>query len=170
MGVPDGANAEERPEDGTPAEPVDPGSPADQVENEIVTAEVATTVTDWWGSLFGTEGKPWEAGGGGAGGKFMFANIEELDAVIKKWEAECDAIREDGKKIREAWNAIAEPAGDGMSADAAAASRKSLLSMFSHNTAMMAYAQDYIRKLYESRNQMQTSEDGAVAQMRSVQI
>ncbi|MGB3444001.1 MAG: hypothetical protein WBA97_35135 [Actinophytocola sp.] len=161
--MPDGANTDNT-ENTEPEQ--DPGTAAEQVNQEIASTEVLT----WWRSLFGFGGppQPHESGGGGAGGQFMFANLEELDAVIAKWEEERDGILADRQAIHEALDGIAEPAGDTMSQFQANASRDSLSNMFQHNNAMLRYAENYIEKLYESREQIAVMEDGARDQMRSV--
>jgi hypothetical protein len=159
VGVPDGTNA-----DDTGTGDQDPGTPADQVNAEIV----REGVLGWWRSLFG-QGDPYQAGGGGQGGQFMFASIEELDDVIKKWETERDGISEDRNAIAEAYYTVREPASDLMSRAQAAASRDSLANMWQHSDAMLTYANNYIAKLKASRDQMQVMEDGARDNMRSIQ-
>jgi hypothetical protein len=159
VGVPDGANA-----DDTGTDNQDPGTPADQVNAEIV----REGVLGWWRSLFG-QGDPYQAGGGGQGGQFMFASIEDLDDVIKKWETERDGINDDRNAISEAYYSINEPASDLMSRAQAAASRDSLANMWQHSDAMLTYANNYISKLKASRDQMQVMEDGARDNMRSIQ-
>lgn len=167
MGVPDGATAEEQDtgqqDDGQTEEPTDPATPSDQVNAEIARAEVSA----WWRSLFGLDEH--EAGGGGTGGQFMFASVDELTGVITQWELERDAIIADRDAIADAYYQIGDPAGDDMSRGQASASRDSLATMWEHNVNMLKYAEDYISKLYASRDQMSTMEDGAVARMRSVQ-
>ncbi len=157
MGVPDGASADETRE---------PGSPADQVNAEIASAEV----TEWWKSLFGLgEAAPHQAGGGGTGGQFMFASLDELNAVITKWEEERDGILADRDAIADAYHSVAEPAADSMSRQQAQASRDSLATMWQHSDAMLRYAENYIAKLYASRDQIAVMEDGARDRMRSIQ-
>lgn len=159
MGVPDGANA-----DDTGTDNQDPGTPADQVNAEIT----REGVLGWWRSLFG-QSDPYQAGGGGQGGQFMFASIEDLDDVIKKWETERDGISDDRNAISEAYYSIREPASDLMSRAQAAASRDSLANMWQHSDAMLTYANNYITKLKASRDQMQIMDDGARDNMRSIQ-
>ena len=157
MGVPDGTNAEDT---GTE----DPGTPADQVNAEIT----REGVFGWWRSLFGID-QPYEAGGGGTGGQFMFANLDDLNTVITRWETERDGIQADCDAIADAYWAIKEPAADPLSGEQAQASRDSLANMWSHSTAMLNYANNYIEKLKASRQQIALMEDGAHQQMRSVQ-
>ncbi len=159
MGVPDGANT-----DNTDTEQ-EPGTPAEQVEQEIASTEVL----NWWRSLFGLGGgQPHESGGGGTGGQFMFASLEELDDVIAKWEEERDGILADRREIFEAYDCIAEPAADAMSQYQAQASRDSIANMFQHNDAMLRYAENYIEKLKASREQMAVMDEGARDNLRSI--
>ena len=160
MGVPDGANT-----DNTDTEQ-EPGTPEEQVEQEIASTEVL----NWWRSLFGLGGEPQphESGGGGTGGQFMFASLEELDAVITRWETERDGILEDRRAISAAYERIEAPAADDMSNEATAASRDSLANMFQHNNAMLRYAENYIEKLLASREQMAVMDEGARDRLRSI--
>jgi hypothetical protein len=162
VGVPDGANAENNEN----TENQDPGTPEDQVNAEITREGVLS----WWRGLFGMEtpDAPYEAGGGGRGGQFMFASVEELDSVITRWEDERDGILDDRDKIADAYYAIKYPAADPMSRQLADSSKNSLANMWQHSNAMLDYAENYIAKLKASRNQMSTSEDGADQQFRSI--
>jgi hypothetical protein len=161
VGVPDGTNAQD-----TGTGDQDPGTPADQVDVEIA----RENVLGWWRSLFGLGGdQPYEAGGGGTGGQFMFASLDDLNDVIKKWEDERDGIRADRDVIADAYYAVKEPAGDTMSRGQASASRDSLANMWNHSNAMLNYANNYIEKLKASREQISTMEDGAHSRIRSIQ-
>lgn len=159
MGVPDGTNAE-----GTGTGDQAPGTPEEQVNAEIT----REGVLGWWRSLFGMD-TPYEAGGGGTGGQYMFANVEELDGVITQWEQERDGIQADKDAIAETYYMINEPAGDSMSRQAATASRDSLANMWHHSDSMLRYAENYIAKLRASRQQIQLMEQGAHDQMRGLQ-
>jgi hypothetical protein len=175
VGVPDGANAgrHRAPEDtegtenpqnsGAEETEEDPGTPAEQVQLEIAAAQAAGVLP----SIFGFGG-PHEAGGGGTGGQFMFADLAELDGVITEWETERDGIEADRDAIDVAMGLIAEPAGDMMSAGLTSTSKQSLEAMKNHSGAMLDYANEYLNKLYASRQQMAIMEDGAVAHMRGV--
>jgi hypothetical protein len=162
VGVPDGTNAES-----TGTENQDPGTPADQVNAEVS----REGVLGWWQTLFGqdpTQGQ-YQAGGGGQGGQFMFADVAELDSVIKQWEDERDGIKADRQTISDAYYSINEPASDVMSRAQASASRDSLANMYQHSDAMLRYAENYIAKLKASRQQMAVQEEGARDNFRSVQ-
>jgi hypothetical protein len=180
VGVPDGANAG-RHRAAEPAEPATtdattdttedpqeqpPGTPEDQVNGEIARAEIS----DWLRDLFpfGDGATPHQAGGGGTGGQFMFASLEELDGIIAKWKEERDGIIADRDAILAAQDTVAPPAGDTMSVELTEASKSSLAAMKQHSEAMLKYANDYIAKLYASRVQMATQEEGARETMHSV--
>lgn len=141
-----------------------PPPPGDQINQEINTGHV----WEWLGGLFGGNETEWNAGGGGAGGKFMFASIEDLDAVIAHWKTELQAIRDDGERIRNSAQAVAEPAEDGMSRDQATATRQSLAALQKHNEAMRDYAMRYIQKLEDSRQSMVNNDQSGQARMNNL--
>lgn len=155
--MPDGANA------GTGEQ--NPGTPADQVNMEIT----REGVLGWWRSLFGLGGDPYQAGGGGTGGQFMFASLDELDTVIKRWETERDGIIADRNVISDAYYALKPPAADPMSRDLTSASRDSLANLWNHSQSMLLYAENYIQKLKASRRQMSVTEEGSRDHFRSIQ-
>ena len=161
VGVPDGANT-----DNTGNTEQEPGTAEEQVQQEIASTEVM----NWWRSIFGFGGEPQphESGGGGTGGQFMFANLDELDAVITRWEDEREGILADRDVIRDTFHANAAPAGDVMSNVQFTASQASLANMYQHNDAMLRYAENYIAKLRASRKQMATMDEGARDNLRGV--
>lgn len=158
--MPDGTNTEN-------TENEDPGTPEDQVNAEIT--RESSGVLAWWRSLFGGDDTPYEAGGGGRGGQFMFASVDELNSVITRWEQERDGIKADRDQIAEAYYAVQYPAADPLSVEQADASKNSLANMWQHSNAMFGYAENYIEKLKASRDQMTTMEDGAREQFRNIQ-
>ncbi len=142
----------------------EPPPPDDQIQLEISTGRVM----DWLGGLFGTDGWDTTAGGGGTGGQFMFASIEELNGVIAQWQTELAAIQADGVKINQAAGYIEAPAGDGMSVAQAKATTESLDALQKHNQAMADYADGYIKKLIASRDSIVNTEQNNAAGLRSV--
>jgi hypothetical protein len=155
--VPDGETTNQ-PESTEPPPP-----PDTQIQQEISTGRVM----EWLGGLFGSE---WEspAGGGGTGGQFMFASVDELNGVITQWQTELAAIEADGEKIRQAAGYIEAPAGDSMSVAQADATTQSLNALQQHNDAMRDYAREYIKKLIASRDSIVNAEQNNVAEMQSV--
>lgn len=147
-----------------PPEEQPPPPPGEQIDQEISLGKVWETVT----SIFGTEGVETTAGGGGQGGQFMFASLADLDSVITQWETELEAIQKDGVAVNQAALNVGPPAEDGMSRGQAKATRDSLLKLKLHNDAMRDYAVEYIKKLKASRATMANTEQGNVAQIRSV--
>lgn len=55
------------------------------------------------------------SGGGGAGGRYVFANLEDLDGVLAELETLRDDIRKDGEKLLRAQQLIEPPGEDIMS-------------------------------------------------------
>jgi hypothetical protein len=167
VGVPDGTNTGSgNSGDNTDVEE-DPGTPAEQVDREIVSTEFG----DFWRSLFSFGGaQPHESGGGGGGGQFMFASLEELDGVISQWETQLQGIVDDRRDIDAAREALSKPpAADPMSRLQTQTSRESLWQLYRHNEAMFQYASNYIAKLRASRTQMATTEDGNRDNLRGLQ-
>lgn len=121
-------------------------SPEQQVGMQISIGKVK----DWVGGVFGRDWES-EVGGGGAGGEYVFADLAELDEIIKQWEAQRDAIRADGDQIRQAIGFVMPPADDEMSVRQADATTDSLNRLLEHNTAMFDYAQAYVEKLKAAR-------------------
>lgn len=159
MTVPDGATAQESGGD-QGAQHV--GTPQEQVDQQVLTSRLG-----WFTSLFGHDVEQ-QSGGGGEGGTYMFANLDELDSVIKTWEGEIRAIADDQHQIRGAGDAINQPAKDAMSALQAESARKSLNVMWEHNRQMQVYAETYLVKLQKARKQMAATEDSAHTGMKNV--
>ena len=160
VGVPDGATAEQQNRGGAQQ---DAGTPADQINQEIA----ATKVTGWVSALLGADWKT-SAGGGGSGGKFMFASLPELDAVIGAWRQEITSIMGDRDQILSTADVVNQPAGDPMSLMQADAARESLRVMWKHSVEMLKYAETFLGNLEKARAQMQTTEDAAHTSMRRV--
>lgn len=124
-------------------------------------------VADRIGTLFGPG---WQTtyGGGGTGGKYMFANLQDLDAVITQWKDVYEAIGEDGRTIEQMAMFIEPPAEDDMSVGQADATRQSMVNLKEHNLAMRTYAEEYIKKLQASRDSMANTEQGNAAQLGNI--
>lgn len=145
----------------TPAQ--EPLSAEEQVHTEIDTAQSQA----WLDRLVGdTSGA--DVGGGGQNGKFMFANLAELDSVLGLWGEELRAIEADRDEIQKALDNINDPANDMMSRMSANTSRESLEAMKQHNEQMLKYTNDYIVKLEESREEMANQDASGQGQMRAV--
>jgi hypothetical protein len=155
--MPDGTTA------GQPAASEPPPPPEQQIDQQINLGAVA----GWLGNLFGADwGK--EAGGGGTGGQYMFADLNELNGVIKQWESELEAIKKDGDTIDQAAALIEPPAMDGMTVGQADATRNSLITLREHNTAMREYAEGYLDKLRASRDSIANNEANNANTVKSV--
>lgn len=141
-----------------------PPPPDEQIKQQISLGKV----TDWLGNLFGAGGWEPTAGGGGTGGQFMFASIDELNGVIQQWQTELAAITADGRKIGQAVGFVQSPADDDMSVGQANATRDSLTKLQQHNDAMRDYAAKYIEKLIASRDHIVATEANNQTRMRNV--
>ncbi|GAB3439847.1 hypothetical protein [Actinophytocola sediminis] len=108
------------------------------------------------------------SGGGGADGKYVFADLDELDAIITEWIKIRDGIRVDGDKLTQAQQLIVPPAKDLMSQLQAAATIESLTKAIEHNAAMADYTDNYIQKLQAAHAQYAADDEQAAERMRSV--
>jgi hypothetical protein len=156
--VPDGTTAE-----GQQSQEQNPGTPEEQINSEVAVSRVG----GWLNSLFGGD---WSqtSGGGGRGGQFMFASLAELDSVIATWRREIDAMVDDRRRIRATMGAANRPAADAMSTYHTGAVKQTLAAMDVHSEQLLQYAQGYLRKLEQTRQQMQANEDAAESSMRNV--
>src|SRR5262245_32882352 len=69
------------------------------------------------------------SGGGGGGGAYMFANLDELDGVIKQWENLSDELKADNDRVEQAIHQAATPAADNVSGNNFSSSNKVLAGM-----------------------------------------
>jgi hypothetical protein len=159
--VADGNTTTDQPDTGEQPPP----PPENQIQLEIATGRVL----EWIDGLFGTDDPDRAVGGGGTGGQFMFASIEELDGVITQWRNQLEEIRQDGRRIRDAAAFIAPPAGDSMSTKMADTTMQSLEALYKHNLEMRNYAEAYIQKLEASRASLVNTEEGGTETINSVQ-
>jgi hypothetical protein len=162
--VPDGENTEpnESGEGGTPEQ--EPLTPEEQLGAEIDLAKVTNQLY----TLVGAPDQQYAAGGGGDKGKFVFADLAELDSVISMWEKQALDIEDDRQHIQSALNQIQDPAGDIMSRVQAQTSRGSLDAMLEHNRQMAKYTTDYINRLRQSREEMANQDASGSGQMNAV--
>jgi hypothetical protein len=85
---------------------------------------------------------------------FVFADLAEIDAVIVAWREQLAAITADRERIETTRDIVDRPAGDVMSVYQAQATRHSLNALSVHNAEMLNYADRYLKKLMETREQM----------------
>ncbi|GAB3449721.1 hypothetical protein [Actinophytocola sediminis] len=120
-------------------------------------------------SPLGQAGYAYEgSGGGGAGGRYVFASLEEFDGIITEWEALVVRIKLRGEKLARAIGMIEPPAVDLMSRWQAAAAVWSLEQAEAHRLAMEIYASEYVEKLRAARAEYATTEAENVAAIRRV--
>ncbi|GAB3460339.1 hypothetical protein [Actinophytocola sediminis] len=108
------------------------------------------------------------SGGGGSGGRYVFASLEELDAIIGEWARIRDEIRLDGRRIMQAQNLIRPPADDIMSRLQQSATNSSLDKALTHNAAMVTYVNSYIEKLSTAKSLYASDDEQNAARMRDV--
>lgn len=108
------------------------------------------------------------SGGGGAGGNYVFADLDELEAIIAEWAAIRDAIRADGRKLAQARQLLRPPAEDLMSWWQPEAVKESLAKAITHNAAMEDYTDGYVRKLWAAWARYSADDEQAAARMRRI--
>lgn len=108
------------------------------------------------------------SGGGGAGGRYVFASLEELDDIIADWEALHDRIRNRAAKLKRAIGLIEPPAEDIMSRLQANTAVRSLEKAEAHRQAMENYARNYVEKLRAARAQYAGTDADNAARLRNV--
>lgn len=102
------------------------------------------------GGLFGRE-LDMAAGGGGDGGRYVFADLAEFDHVIAEWETLWMALHQDRRAILRAIEFVEAPADDPSSREQAEATSASLLSLREHTSQMIEYVARYLVKLKAAR-------------------
>jgi hypothetical protein len=107
------------------------------------------------------------SGGGGAGGQYVFASLEDLDEIIADWEALRDRIQVRGRKLRQAIGLIESPAEDIMSRLQANTAVRSLEKAEEHRLAMENYAAGYVEKLRAARAQYAETDADNAAHLRN---
>lgn len=161
MGVPDGTNAD-----------TNPGTPEEQINNTVTSVSLYETVSNAMAPVLGILGAGMPTalptGGGGGGGSYMFANLEELDGVIRQWRDLVDELKADQGRVRHAVDNLARPAGDDVSGENFRESNKVVSAMQRHNETLMKYAAHYVKKLEDCRKQMATTEEGNQTSMNQV--
>lgn len=108
------------------------------------------------------------SGGGGSNGQYVFASLEELDDIKGQWAALHDAIKKDGRALKQAISSDLAPADDEMSRRQANALVESISKAIIHNEAMSKYAESYIRKLDAALKRYVADEEAAVARLGRV--
>lgn len=105
------------------------------------------------------------SGGGGQDGTYVFASLEELDAILQEWTAIRDAIHADGEEMTQARFVHLRPADDEMSARQSSAVLSSFSEAEAHNRAMLTYADSYITKLRAAKEQYVSDDATAAARL-----
>lgn len=76
------------------------------------------------------------SGGGGAGGQYVFADLDQINGIISDAERLLTDIRDDGASLLRAQQRVEPPAEDIMSVMEAEATVRSLDQAITHNQAM----------------------------------
>lgn len=173
MALPDGTTAEETAETGEAGQAVtEPGTPEEQITTTVTAVSLYETVSQAMAPVLGLFGAPppsgYTTGGGGRGGAYMFASLDELDGVIGQWQDLIDEIKTDQGRVEAARGFVAEPAADKVSGRNSVVSGKVVAEMRRHNEQLLVYAERYVVKLKECRTQMATTEDGTRTSMDQV--
>lgn len=107
-----------------------------------------------------------DSGGGGSGGQFVFANLDELSSVLHEWEDVRNEIEKRQRTVSSIQDLCTPPADDMMSHYQADAGKRTAAEKFNHENALLAYARAYVDKLAACRNAMATTEQHNTDQFR----
>ena len=107
------------------------------------------------------------SGGGGAGGSYVFADLDHLDRIIGRWRSIRDDIINDNFIVSNVLRVIMSPADDNPSVTQARAASTSLSSGQVHNQAMVDYANGFIEKLEATRAQYAAAENNSTEAMQN---
>jgi hypothetical protein len=150
----------------------DPGTPEDQIRGTAASVSLFETVSNAMAPVLGLLGADAPAGpttgGGGGSGAYMFASLEELDGVIQQWQDLIDDIKSDQGDVERAVHRIDRPAGDDVSSANYRQSSDVVQAMQKHNDMLLRYAEHYLVKLKDCREQMATTEHGNRTRMNQV--
>jgi hypothetical protein len=108
------------------------------------------------------------SGGGGAGGQYVFADVDEIDGIITDLETELEDVQGDERYFQQAIDLATPPAEDMMSAGQVDAYRASLQEGWQHNKAVAAYAENQLAKLRAARQAYVDVDSGAANQLRNI--
>ena len=99
---------------------------------------------------------------------FVFANLEELGAVVQQWHTESEALAHDGNQFRTARNGAMITATDVISAGYFDTVCSVLEEFIEHNMTMNTYTNTYVRKLSACQSGMAESDDTHASEMNNV--
>lgn len=108
------------------------------------------------------------SGGGGAGGQYVFANIEEIDSIITDLETELVDIIEDDLYFQHSIRLATPPAEDTMSVGQVDAYVAALQQGWQHNKAVTAYAEGQLAKLRAARQMYVDADSGAAERLQDI--
>ncbi|WP_216209398.1 hypothetical protein [Amycolatopsis aidingensis] len=130
---------------------------ADEAVSGVGAGAAAAAVRQVWGQSFLDQVAAGASGSSGGGG-FRFPSAEEIDSVIRKWEAEHETIIEDGEDIGYLLELATPPAKDQASTGYVETARASLKRLQEQNMSMRSYVETYIEKLLAAKRAHQGQE------------
>ena len=133
--------------------PDDQATPEEKINAEVTADQTLHTLAGLFGTNFDAQ-----AGGGPAGGQWVFTDLAELDKIIGHWSDISDTLATQVTTIARTARVIHPPADDMMSVIQARAFVSSLYAMRQHADAMRAYADAYLRKLKQARSEYAITE------------
>ncbi len=108
------------------------------------------------------------AGGGGAGGQFVFTDLAHLDAIIARWLSVRDRIQPNSQNLLTAAGKVYPPAKDPASERQAEALVASIQAAWDHNESVFGYAKRYVERLEAVRAEYVATEQANTYQFRAV--
>jgi hypothetical protein len=108
------------------------------------------------------------AGGGGAGGNFVFTDLAHLDAIIARWTSVRDRIEPHSQKLYEAARVVYPPAEDSASVGQAEALVRSVTAAQEHNDSVLLYVKGYVERLVAARADYVATEEANTDQYRAM--
>lgn len=106
--------------------------------------------------------------GDGAGGQYVFANLDQINEIIFEAETLLTDIRDDGASLLRAQQRVEPPAEDIMSAMEANATVRSLDQAITHNQAMASYVDAQLAKLRACRDEYARTDADGAGRLRTV--
>ncbi len=108
------------------------------------------------------------AGGGGAGGNFVFTDLAHLDSIIARWQSVRDRIEPHSQNLIDAARVVYPPADDLASQRQAEALVTSIIAAREHNVSVFQYTKSYVERLEAARAEYVATEESNTDQFRAV--
>lgn len=108
------------------------------------------------------------AGGGGAGGNYVFTDLAHLDTIIVRWSSVRDGVEANRLQLDTAATVVYPPAEDPASVGQAEALVRSIMAARAHNESVYGYAKGYVERLEAVRAEYVATEESNTDQFRAV--